>query len=357
MKIYLVGGAVRDKLLGIKPKEQDWVVVGATPEQMLQKGFRQVGKDFPVFLHSKTHEEYALARIERKIGKGYTGFAFETSPKVTLEEDLKRRDLTINAIAMDADGSLIDPYNGQKDLKDKLLKHISANFAEDPVRILRVARFAARFNFTVSADTISLMQNMVQNGEINALVPERVTKELENALSEQHPENFFTTLEKCNALEVLFPEIEINSEQLTFLKAATNISNSPAIRFASLFIKTPLEKVKNLCKKYKIPNELKDLAVLISKHSTEYNNFSKLSADKILNFYNEIDAFRREKRFYNFLLVCSAANKKPSIEIKSCYQAAKNINMKDIIKNNEGAEIKIKINSVRKDQILKYLSS
>lgn len=191
MKIYLVGGAVRDQVLGLPVKEKDWVVVGATVDDMLRAGYRQVGKDFPVFLHPKTGEEYALARTERKVGRGYTGFAFDAAPTVSLEEDLKRRDLTINAMAQTSTGEIIDPYHGQEDLEKKILRHVSPAFAEDPVRILRVARFNARFGFDVAPDTLQLMRKMVAQGEVDALVAERVWKELERALLEQHPENFF----------------------------------------------------------------------------------------------------------------------------------------------------------------------
>ena len=232
MKIYLVGGAVRDQLLHRPVKEKDWVVVGATPSDMLQKGFKQVGKDFPVFLHPDTKEEYALARLERKVGKGYTGFTFDTSPQVTLEEDLKRRDLTINAIALDAaTGNIIDPYHGQQDLNAKILRHVSQAFIEDPVRILRVARFAARFSaFSVAPETIDLMKKMVENGEVNALVAERVWKEFEKALTEDHPERFFEVLAQCSAQAVLFPKnIAIDA----LIKAA-KFSPIIKIRFAAL---------------------------------------------------------------------------------------------------------------------------
>lgn len=208
MKIYLVGGAVRDELLGIPYHEKDWVVVGATAEEMLAKGYRQVGKDFPVFLHPKTNEEYALARTERKVSKGYTGFTFNAAPEVTLEEDLQRRDLTINAIAKAEDGTIIDPFHGREDLQNKILRHVSPAFSEDPVRILRIARFAARYgDFTIAPETLALMKQMVVSGEVDALVPERVWKEWQRALSEKHPEKFFEVLAACGAMAILFPEI------------------------------------------------------------------------------------------------------------------------------------------------------
>ena len=211
MQTYLVGGAVRDELLGIAPRERDWCVVGATPDEMLAAGYRQVGKDFPVFLHPDTGEEYALARTERKTAPGYHGFEFDTSPDVTLEEDLGRRDLTINALARDADGKLVDPFNGKADLEAKLLRHVSAAFREDPVRILRAARFAARFarlGFSIADDTLALMREMVADGEADALVPDRVWKEMDNALGEDDPQVFFEVLRECGALAAVFPEID-----------------------------------------------------------------------------------------------------------------------------------------------------
>ena len=207
MKIYQVGGAVRDKLLGYPSQDQDWVVVGVTPAEMLALGYTQVGRDFPVFLHPTTHEAYALARTERKTKPGYTGFTVHTAPDITLEEDLQRRDLTINAMAMDTEGHLIDPFNGLADLRAGILRHVSPAFMEDPVRILRVARFAARFGFQVAAETIALMMAMVNNGEVDALVPERVWQETVRALGEPQPQQFFTVLKNCGALARIFPEI------------------------------------------------------------------------------------------------------------------------------------------------------
>src|SRR5580692_5147503 len=210
MQVYLVGGAVRDALLGQAVEERDWVVVGGTREELLRLEFREVGRDFPVFLHPETHEEYALARLERKVGPGYRGFTVEFGPGVSLEEDLARRDLTINAMAMAPDGTLIDPHGGKRDLDARLLRHVSAAFVEDPVRILRVARFAARFaplGFHVAPETLALMRAMVDSGEVAAFVPERVWQETERALAESRPEVYFETLRECGALEVIFPEL------------------------------------------------------------------------------------------------------------------------------------------------------
>ncbi|MBV8802084.1 MAG: multifunctional CCA tRNA nucleotidyl transferase/2'3'-cyclic phosphodiesterase/2'nucleotidase/phosphatase, partial [Gammaproteobacteria bacterium] len=254
MKIYLVGGAVRDQLLGIPVKEKDWVVTGATVQDMLNQGFRQVGKDFPVFLHPKTHEEYALARIERKIGRGYTGFTFDTSPTVTLEEDLLRRDLTINAIAETPEGEIIDPYHGREDLAKKILRHVSSAFAEDPVRILRVGRFAARFNFPVAEETINLMKQMVAAGEVDALVPERVWKELERALTEKYPFQFFAVLEKCEALEILFPHISIDNPGILALKQDIHLPTNSQVRLAILLHALSIEDINTFCDRYRIRN-------------------------------------------------------------------------------------------------------
>lgn len=253
VKIYLVGGAVRDQLLGRLVKERDWVVVGATPEAMLALGYRPVGKDFPVFLHPETHEEYALARTERKIGPGYHGFACTASPDVTLEEDLKRRDLTINAIAQTPSGDIIDPYGGVQDIQDRVLRHVSPAFVEDPVRILRLARFAARYSglgFYVAPETRVLMQQMVMQGEVDHLVAERVWQELERALGEAEPGQFFEVLRSCSALAVIFPEIdrlfgvpqspqwhpEIDTgvHTLMVLAQATRLTSSIPVRFAAL---------------------------------------------------------------------------------------------------------------------------
>src|SRR3990167_4434003 len=252
MKIYLVGGAVRDQLLGLPVKERDWVVVGATINDMLKLGYKQVGKEFPVFLHPKTKEEYALARMERKVKPGYQGFTFDTSPIVTLEDDLIRRDLTINAMAEDEDGALIDPYHGKADLEAKILRHTSPAFSEDPVRILRLARFLARFaslGFSIAQETHDLMQTMVQNGEVDALVPERVWKEFERSLREPNPEKFFEVLAACHALPRLFPSIAIKSDGMAALLAATTLTRQPLVRFAALLhdTKDPKNRIPALC--------------------------------------------------------------------------------------------------------------
>jgi tRNA nucleotidyltransferase (CCA-adding enzyme) len=344
MKIYLVGGAVRDKLLGLEPKERDWVVVGATPDELLAQGYRPVGKDFPVFLHPETNEEYALARTERKTAPGYTGFVFHASPDVTLEEDLARRDLTINAIAEDENGELIDPFNGRQDIEECILRHVSPAFAEDPVRILRIARFAARFaqyGFKVAHGTNALMRKMVDSGEVDALVAERVWKELERSLGEDRPTAFFKVLRGCGALAKLFPEIEAlygvpqpekhhpeidtGVHVMMVLEQACRLSDDPRVRFAALTHDlgkgtTPeeewpqhidhearsVELVHKLCDRYKIPNDYRELAAITAEYHTHVHRAFEILPKTLLKVLEATDAFRRPERFEQFLLACTA---------------------------------------------------
>jgi len=344
MKIYLVGGAVRDKLLQRPVTEKDWVVVGSSPEQMQQLGYTPVGKDFPVFLHPDTKEEYALARTERKTGHGYGGFSFYCAQDVTLEEDLIRRDLTINAMAETAEGEIIDPYNGQQDLADKLLRHVSPAFAEDPVRILRIARFAARYHhlgFRVADETIELMQTMVASGEANHLVAERVWKETERALGEPNPEIFIEVLRSANALALLFPEIdalfgvpqtathhpEIDTgiHTLMSLQQAVKLGGNSCVRFATLLhdlgkAKTPPEEwprhiahesrslplVKDLCTRVAAPKEFKELALIVAQWHTHCHRALELKPATLLKVLHSTDALRRPERFEQFLVCCEA---------------------------------------------------
>ena len=375
MKTYLVGGAVRDKLLGRTVTEKDWVVVGSSPEQMIARGFMPVGQDFPVFLHPHTKEEYALARTERKTGKGYGGFSFYCGDEVTLEDDLIRRDLTINAMAQDECGQIIDPHNGQQDLADKLLRHVSPAFAEDPVRILRIARFAARYydlGFRVATETIALMQTMVANGEVDHLVAERVWKETERALGENNPEIFIEVLRDCNALARLFPEIdalfgvpqtavhhpEIDTgiHTLMSLQQAVKLGGNTCVRFATLLhdlgkAATPPEEwprhiahedrslplVKKLCARLAAPKEFKELALITAQWHTHCHRALELKPTTVLKVLHATDALRRPERFKQFLLCCEAdARGRTGFELREypqadyfrrCLQATKNVDI------------------------------
>jgi len=285
LKTYTVGGAVRDELLGLPVQDRDYVVVGATPEEMVAAGFTPVGKDFPVFLHSETHEEYALARTERKSGRGYKGFTVYSAPDVTLEQDLARRDLTINAMARAEDGTLIDPFHGKQDLQDGVLRHVSEAFHEDPVRILRVARFAARFGFRIADETMALMKLMVDNGEADHLVAERVWQEFGRGLLEDHPERMFDALERCDFRPKLLPE---------FKDIPKTFSGSLAVRFAVLCRSLTEPEIEGLCDRLRVPNEERDLALLCCRLKSALNAASP--AD-LLDLLKRGDAIRRPDRF------------------------------------------------------------
>ena len=339
MKIYCVGGAVRDELLGLKVTDRDYVVVGATPQDMLRLGFKPVGKDFPVFLHPKSHEEYALARTERKTARGYKGFKIHAAPDVTLEDDLARRDLTINAIAKDDRGRIVDPYGGVKDLKAGVLRHISPAFAEDPVRILRVARFAARFGFDVAKETLDLMRAMTQNGEVDALVAERVWQELAKGLMEAKPSRMFEVLRQCSALNKILPEvdrlfgvpqpteyhpeIDTGAHIMLVIDYAASKNFSLPVRFAALTHDlgkgvTPrsqwphhpghearsVELVKALCKRIKVPAACRDLALLAAKYHGEAYRAQDLKPATLVRLLQALDAFRKPQRFVEFLEAC-----------------------------------------------------
>jgi tRNA nucleotidyltransferase (CCA-adding enzyme) len=380
MKIYLVGGAVRDKLLNLPIKERDWVVVGATVKEMLALGFKQVGKEFPVFLHPQTFEEYALARMERKVRPGYKGFTFDTSPDVTLEEDLMRRDLTINAIAESEEGELIDPYGGQKDIAAKQLRHVSSAFIEDPVRLLRVGRFLARYaslGFSVASETLHLMQNMVAIGEADALVPERVWKELERALGEKNPEKFFEVLSTCHALSRLFPHLQMNGDGIIALTASTSLTKNPVIRFAALMYDLPedsLDKsqakkvIANQCERLKVPNAYRELAILTALHYKEALRGQTLSADEILQLFYALDLFRRKERFSKFLIACEAILKsknkinKTNLDLeglewlKGCAKTLEIVDVQTLIaKGLMGNELAHAIKKERKEKIEEYI--
>jgi tRNA nucleotidyltransferase (CCA-adding enzyme) len=342
MKVYCVGGAVRDQLLGLPVQDRDWVVVGATPEELLARGFTPVGQDFPVFLHPQTHEEYALARTERKRGHGYHGFIFHASPDVTLEEDLARRDLTINAIAQAEDGALIDPFGGRADLARKILRHVSPAFAEDPVRILRVARFAARFHdFTLADETLQLMRRMVEAGEVDHLVPERVWQELARGLMEARPARMFETLRACGALVKLLPELErlwgvpqradfhpevdTGRHVMMVIDMAARLGLSLPARFAALTHDlgkglTPAELlprhvgheersvalIKPLCARLRAPAACRELALLVARYHGEIHKIAELRPETQLKILERCDALRRPARFDEILAACEA---------------------------------------------------
>ncbi|MDG4553767.1 MAG: multifunctional CCA addition/repair protein [Candidatus Competibacter sp.] len=344
MEIYLVGGAVRDELLDLPVRERDWVVVGATPDELLARGFRPVGKDFPVFLHPDTHEEYALARTERKTAPGYHGFSVHAAPEVTLEDDLRRRDLTINAMARGAGSRLIDPYHGARDLEARWLRHISPAFAEDPVRILRVARFSARYaplGFRVAPETLDLMRAMVAGGEADYLVPERVWAETVRALGESRPERFIETLRDCGALARIFPEldrlfgvpqppahhpeIDTGVHTLMALALAARLGADPVTRFAVLVHDlgkgaTPPEEwprhhgheqrgadlVRSFCQRLRVPNMYRELGVVTTRFHTHCHRALDLRPKTLINTLLGLDALRKPQRFEQFLLACEA---------------------------------------------------
>ena len=312
MKIYEVGGAVRDELLGLPVKDRDYVVVGATPDEMIERGYRPVGRDFPVFLHPDTHEEHALARTERKTARGYHGFEFHAAPDVTLEQDLERRDLTINAIARDEDGSLIDPYNGAEDLSAGILRHVSPAFAEDPVRILRVARFAARFGFDIAPETFELMRAMVESGEVDALVAERVWQELSRGFMEERPSRMLEVLHKCGALARIAPEIAVvfddterAQEALDAIDASAQARDPLEVRVAALARELDPYAVDGLAQRLRFPTAVRDLALLAARHRNAILDAEEIPPEAMLDILNAADVWRRPERFEELLRAAS----------------------------------------------------
>jgi tRNA nucleotidyltransferase (CCA-adding enzyme) len=362
MDIYLVGGAVRDRLLGRPHQERDFVVVGATPDELLALGYRPVGKDFPVFLHPDTGEQYALARTERKTGPGYYGFATRFSPDVTLEEDLARRDLTVNAMAQSASGEIVDPHGGMRDLEARVLRHVSPAFVEDPLRVLRVARFAARFaplGFTVAPETLALLREIAASGELEALVPERIWVETERALGEGRPVAYFEVLRACGALAAVFPEVaalfgvpqpekwhpEVDTgvHTLQVLEVAAELSPDTTVRFAALVHDvgkglTPRSEwprhigheeagvnlIERLAARLKIPNEHRELAVMVARHHARVHRVGEQRPGTVLELLESTDAFRRGERFERFLLACEAdaRGRGPELRARPYPQAA-----------------------------------
>ncbi|MCE7536610.1 multifunctional CCA addition/repair protein [Aliivibrio fischeri] len=400
MKIYLVGGAVRDSLLNIDVKDKDWVVVGSTPQKMDSLGYQTVGQDFPVFLHPKTKEEYALARTERKSGQGYKGFTCYAEPDVTLEEDLLRRDLTINAIAQANNGELIDPYNGQQDIIDRILRHVSDAFTEDPLRVLRVARFAARFHhlgFTVAPETMNLMKVLVDSGELSHLTAERVWQEWQKSLSSQHPEIFLSTLKECGALAIVLPELnalfgvpqpekwhpEIDTGIHTLMVAqqAALLSQDLPTRFAAqvhdlgkgvtpesewpshkLHCHTGIKLIKRLCDRVRVPNDYRDLALLVCEHHSNIHRAAELRAQTFIKIFDKMDVWRKPERLAPILLCCQAdhagrlgleAQPYPQKKrFEAAFDAAKNVEVKDVVAAGfKGPEIREELSKRRIEAI------
>jgi len=378
LNTYLVGGAVRDMLLNREIVERDYVVIGSTTEQMLALGFEQVGKDFPVFLHPETKAEYALARTERKQGVGYTGFVCHASPDITLEQDLLRRDLTVNAMAIDNGGNIVDPYFGQQDLNKKLLRHVSPAFSEDPLRVLRVARFAARYHylgFTVAKETMQLMTDISQSGELNTLSAERIWQEMHRSLSESNPEVFFQRLHQCQALERIFPELNAlwgkhtirilqQAVHLTSTEPSQNPANSMSIRFAALCHDLGLGSVKYICQQLKIPNQVKSLALKVCEFHSHCHQALELKPSVILQLFNQLDIWRKPVELEDFLLTCKAVylgNKNNKCEyypqadyLKKLAIATKNISARAFVEQGvKGIAIKEAMQQARLNVIVK----
>ncbi len=389
MQRYLVGGAVRDQLLNIEVYDKDWVVVGATPDELIKQGYVAVGKDFPVFLHPETKQEHALARTERKVGAGYTGFECYFAPDVTLEEDLQRRDLTINAIAQHPDGTLIDPYHGQQDLEDRMLRHVSEAFVEDPLRVLRVARFAAKLShlgFRVADETMALMRSIAESGELAHLTAERVWQEWHKSLTTPDPQVFIEVLRACGALAIVLPELdqlfgvpqpekwhpEIDTGVHTLLvaKQAALLSDSPTVRFAAqvhdlgkgitpqsewpshkMHCHTGLKLIKALCERVRVPNEYRDLALMVCEQHSNIHRAAELRPETKLKILNKFDVWRKPERLNDILLCCMADSRgrtgHEDIEypqktiFERAYQAALSVEVQTIIQDGfKGAAIR-----------------
>ncbi|MBI79776.1 MAG: multifunctional CCA addition/repair protein [Pseudomonadota bacterium] len=404
MKIYEVGGAVRDSLIGLEVNEKDWVVVGSNQSELLNLGYKKIGKDFPVFLHPKTNEEYSLARKEKKVASGYHGFSFDTSPNISLKEDLLRRDLTINAIAKDNLNNIFDPFDGEGDIKKKILRHISPAFKEDPLRVLRVARFAAKLNnhgFKIADETLVLMTEMCNNGEVDSLRPERVWQETEKALSTNRPDIFFKTLKRCNALKIIFPEIEalfgvpqskeshpeINTgiNTMMCLKSAAEMTSDVTIRFATLVHdlgkastnrknltkydgheKESVKILNKIFKKFPVPKRYQEIAIAVAKFHGIINKVYDLSATEIIQLIEDIDGIRKPSKLKAITIACEAGHRGREGKEKSKYKQREyleeifeniqNVNMIDITSNLKGKELGDAIRKKRIDIITEYLN-
>ncbi len=404
MKIYLVGGAVRDKLLGEQSFDKDYVVVGGSEAEMLSQGFNKVGKDFPVFLHPQTQEEYALARVEKKVAPGYDGFTTIANKDVTLAEDLKRRDLTLNAMAMDENGKLYDPFNGKADIENKVLRHVSSAFIEDPLRVLRVARFYARFHhlgFTIAPETMSLMYQMVKAGELAHLVAERVWLETDKALTEPSPQKYFEALRQCDALRIIFPElhalfgvpqtpkwhgeIDTGVHTLMVLKEAARISQDKKVRFAALLhdlgkgvtemthwpshpnhADSSGDLVRTLCQRLKVPKFYTDLAYLVALYHTQIHKVGKCDAKEVVTLLQALGALKQSSKLEEILLACQAdaygrltppSDGLPQADLlKQCQSLCINLDMQKVIGDEKSGEvIKRKLFAARVELVDNFL--
>ena len=362
MKAYLVGGAVRDELLGRPVEDLDYVVVGATSEQMLKFGFSEVGADFPVFLHPLTKDEYALARTERKVGSGHKGFTVDFEPNVTLEQDLERRDLTINAIAKGSNGQMYDPYNGQADIANRVLRHVSEAFIEDPLRVLRVARFCAQlapWDFTVDKQTIALMTRLAQSGELDSLTPERVFKETEKALVCSNPESFFEVLRSCQALEIIMPSlVEYDIEALCFAK---KVSNLPEVAFAVLCY-SAFDRIDELAERIRLPNKYRYLATKVQQLYSQMIDLESLNAARIVSLLQTLDCYRKPENIQPFTLACQALAKDAVFTqgamLKKCYQICADVEAKPFIEQGLiGKQIADKIEQTRIERLSELLAA
>jgi tRNA nucleotidyltransferase (CCA-adding enzyme) len=404
LEVYLVGGAVRDELLNRSVTDRDWVVIGATPKMLIDQGYQQIGNDFPCFLHPQSKEEYALARKERKSGKGHTGFICDFGPEITLEEDLFRRDLTINAIAKTLDGHYVDPYGGRVDLENKVLRHVSEAFAEDPLRVLRVARFAARYvglGFRVHPETLSLMTTLVDRGELVALTAERVWKEMSRALTEPHPSEFFRVLRACGALKVLLPEldglfgmpqspkhhpeVDTGDHVMMVVDIAKQLFDDPIVTWAALLhdlgkALTPEDEwpshvrheikgvplVKRVCQRYKLPKNFRTVAMLVCEYHLCCHRLLEIRSTSILKLLEALDGFRRPERVFYFVQACEADSRgrlgfegrdyPQSAHLVKCSQVAANIDSKPLLDEGyRGLELAEQIRRLRLRAIECYM--